>query len=891
MRLAMRASPDATRATKAMLRRDMRNKHKEEVLNMTMDITRRNFVKSVAVAMATAFAVGSVPAMVGCAAKDNEPISGDAVQKTLAVCRFCGCGCGVVVESLRGRVISVYGDPENDSNRGLNCVKGYYLSKILYAEDRLTTPLIREDDTLKGTSEGFREASWDEALDLVASKLHETWKADKSRLAFWGSGQQPILEGYATAKFWKAGLRSNNIDPNARLCMASAVVGYMNVFQTDEPAGCYADIDDADVFITWGANMAEAHPMLYSRVMARKIDDENVKHYDVATLGTRTSATADKVIMFGNNGDLAITNCIANYLIKNRTYDADFVEDHLQFKQGTENIGNSYEDGYDKSDIGQKVDAVESISFEEYAKRLEPYTWEHASEISGVSVEDLQELYGLFANPDLRITSFWTMGANQHNRGTWINQNLHNIHLLSGKYCKPGNGGFSLTGQPSACGTAREVGTFSHRLPADLIVANPQHRRYTEAVWNLPEGYLEDIQKPGYHTTKIFREMSNGNIDFLWTAHNNWAQSMTNLTRFLGRGAEDKRGIFDTFIVVSEVYPTISTKYANVVLPAAMWVEREGCFGNGERRTAVFEKAVDPPGDARWDMWMLMEIAKRVLDGETIGDEDAFDVLFGEWYDKEAGDFKHATQRETCISMWEEYRTFSNPDLNERAAAINSDADNTFGAKLKMEAKQLAPYEEYIYQHGLTWPVREVDGKWLPTKWRFSYGAQEEGYDQYGIEQYGDLGLAGDVSFYKSADHRPSVVFRPWEPPAEVPDDEYPFVFCTGRLLEHWHTGSMTRRVEALNTALPAALLDMNVEDVEELGLKDGDRVRLVSRWGEVEITVSTAGRTQPQRGYLFAPFFAEETLVNLVQQECYCPLSKEPDFKKTCVRVEKVEA
>jgi nitrate reductase NapA len=854
-------------------------------MGKTMDISRRSFVKSVAVAMASAAAAGTLGSMTGCAPKTNEPYNSDATTKTLAVCRFCGCGCGVICESRNGKLISVYGDPDNQSNRGLNCVKGYYLSKILYGEDRLTKPLIRDDNSYKGTDDGFREATWDEALDLVADKLRETWKNDKSRLAFWGSGQQPILEGYCTAKFWKAGLLSNNIDPNARLCMASAVVGFMNVFGTDEPAGCYADIDSADVFITWGANMAEAHPMMYSRFMAHKISNPDVKHYDVTTLYTRTSATADKVFIMKPNGDLAITNCIAHYLIENGTYREDWVNDHLQFKQGTENIGNANYDGYDTSEIGQSVDNTESITFEQYAERLAPYTWEYCSELSGLSVEELQELYGLFADHDLRILSFWTMGVNQHNRGTWVNHNLHNIHLLSGHYCRPGDTAFSLTGQPSACGTAREVGTFSHRLPADLVVANENHRRYTEAVWNLPEGYLDEIKKPGYHTTKIFREMSNGNIDFLWTAHNNWAQSMTNLTRFLGRGDEDKRGIFETFIVVSEVYPTMSTKYANVVLPAAMWVEREGCFGNGERRTSVFEKACDPPGDAKWDLWMLFEVAKRVLKDEKIGDEDAFDLLFGQWYDKDAGVFKFDTERDVCRSIWEEYRTFSNPSLNERADAINTSAN------LKMEAKQLAPYDEYIYQHGMTWPVREVDGKWLPTKWRFTDGPQEEGYDQYGIEKYGDKGLAGGASFYKAPNHRPNVVFRPWEPPAEVPDDEYPFYFCTGRLLEHWHTGTMTRRVKALNNALPEALLDMNPEDVEEMGLKDGDTVKLVSRWGECNIKVSTAGRTVPPKGYLFAPFFAEETLINLVVQENYCPLSKEPDYKKTCVRVEKVEA
>jgi len=849
-----------------------------------MDLTRRTFVKTTAVALASAAAAGTMATMAGCAdgaAKaSSAPTTPAGTTRTVGVCRFCGCGCGVIVEAKDGRLVSVTGDPENGSSRGLNCVKGYYLASALYGDDRLTTPLIRDDKATKGTPDGLREATWDEALDLVASKLRETWKADKSRLAFWGSGQQPIVEGYCQAKFWKAGLLSNNIDPNARLCMASAVVGFMNIFQTDEPAGCYADIDEADVFVTWGANMAEAHPMLYSRLTARKLADERVRHYDVTTLRTRTSASADKVLTFKPGADIAIANAIACYLVENDLYDKAFVADHLQFKQGTEDIGNAFEDGYDASEQGQSVDAVTSITFEEYAARLAPYTLEYAEEVSGVPADDIRELAEVFADKSRKVLSLWTMGVNQHNRGTWMNHCIYNIHLLTGRYALPGDGAFSLTGQPSACGTAREVGTFCHRLPADLVVAQEPHRRYTEAVWNLPEGYLDAIAKPGFHTVKIFRELSKGNIDFLWSAHNNWAVSLPNLTRFLGRG--DKKGVIDAFICVSEVYPTLSTQYADVVLPAAMWVEREGQFGNGERRTAVFEKAVDPPGQAQWDLWMLMEIAKRVLAGEKIGDEDAFEALFGAWYDAEAGEFR-GDQREVSRAIWEEYRTFSNPWLNDRAAAINE------SAALKMEAKQLAPYDLYIDNHGLTWPVREVDGEWLPTLWRFCDGDQADGFDQYGVEQYGEHDKAGGVSFYKSAGKRPSVVFRPWEPPAEVPDEEYPFYLCTGRLLEHWHTGSMTRRVAELDRALPEALLDMNPADCERLGVGDGDRVRVRSRYGSCDIKVSTAGRTAPPEGIVFAPFFAEETLINLVVQDVYCPLSKEPDYKKTTVSIEKI--
>ncbi|MDR1013823.1 MAG: molybdopterin-dependent oxidoreductase [Coriobacteriales bacterium] len=845
-----------------------------------MEVSRRQFVKASAVAFASAAAAGTLSQLVACAPKQAE----EAVTYS-AVCRYCGVGCGVLVGVKDGVVVEVKGDPDNQSNKGVNCIKGYYLAGLLYGKDRLTKPLIRDDASTKGSEGGLREAEWDEALELVAQRLRDTWKADKSRLAFWGSGQQPVTEGYVLAKFWKAGLLSNNIDPNARLCMASAVVAFMNVFQTDEPANCYSDLDHADVFITWGANMAEAHPVLYSRLKARQQGDAQVRHYDLGTLRTETSKTADKVLLFRPGTDLAIANCIANHLVSNRLYDEAFVRDHLQFKAGQEGLGDAFEDGYDASDVGQKVNDVHGITFEEFAAMLAPYTFEHTSELSGVPVADLEELAQLFAAPELKVFSLWTMGVNQHNRGTWMNHNIYNVHLLSGKYARPGSGAFSLTGQPSACGTAREVGTFSHRLPADLVVANPQHRRYSEAVWGLPEGHLDAIEKPGPHTVKMFRDMSKGGIDFFWSAYNNWAVSMPNLTRFLGRG--EQKGIVDTFVVVNEVYPTLSCRYADVVLPVALWVEREGQFGNAERRTAIFEKAVDPPGEARWDMWAFLQVAKRVLAGESIGGADAFSHLFGFIWDEESDDLL-GDQREVCRRVWEEYRTFSNPALNPAAQAVNDDADGTFGAKLKMEAKQLAPYDEYLTNHGLSWPCREVDGAWLGTSWRFCNGSQAEGFDQVGIEQYGTSGLAGDVSFYKSADQRPSVVFRPYEPPAFEPNDKYPFWLVTGRLLEHWHTGSMTRRVPELDTALPEALLYMNPADATRGGIADGDLVKVSSVYGSFTIKASTVARVEPPPGLCFAPFFAEESLVNLAVEDVYCPLSKEPDYKKTVVSIEK---
>lgn len=854
-----------------------------------MNISRRSFVRASAIALACAAAGIGISTNSGCSQDtegENDPLLKEDVEVDYwkrGVCRYCGVGCGVLVGVKDEKVVSVVGDPDNKSSKGLNCVKGYHLARVIYSENRLTTPLIRDDASTKGSLDGFREASWDEALDLVAEKLIEA-SADPSRIALWTSGQNTITEGYVCSKFWKAGLLSNNIDPNARLCMASAVVAFMDVFQTDEPAGSYQDLDLADVFVTWGANMAEAHPVLYSRLIAHHQSDENCIHVDLGTAKTRTSVHADKFLCFTPQTDLAIANSIANYIVENELYDKEFLDDHIQFKAGTENLGHAYKDDYDATDAAEAGKSW-NITFEEYAEMLKPYTFEYASELSGVSVEDLQYLADLYADPDKKVMSLWTMGVNQHSRGTWMNCNIYNLHLLTGKIAQPGCGPFSLTGQPSACGTAREVGTFAHRLPADLVVANPQHRRFTEAIWDLPEGYLDAIQKPGMHTTKIFREMSKGNIDFLWTTTVNFAQSMPKLNRFLGHDKE-YQGIFDTFVVVNDVFHTESTKYANVVFPAAFWVEKEGQYGNAERRTTIFEKAVEPIGDAKPDVWIFLMVAKRVLADKTIGDAPAFDHLFGEFWDSEI-DEPIADQRELSQKIFSEYRIFSNPKEHEKANAIDTNASGEFDGPLKMEAKQLAPYDAYL-ENSMTWPVREIDGEWVETTWRFADGDQAEGFDEIGVAEYGKQGLKNNISFYKSADQKPTIFFRPYEAPPEIPDEEYPFWFSTGRLLEHWHTGTMTREVPELTRALPEALLYMNKEDADDLGLQDNDIAKITSRHGSIEIKVSTAGRVEPPRGSVFAPFFDPEHNVNRVCFDYYCPLSKEPDYKKTTIKIEK---
>ncbi|MGJ7921555.1 nitrate reductase catalytic subunit NapA [Neobacillus sp. LXY-4] len=843
-----------------------------------MEFTRRTLLKATAVSLTMA-AAGCAPKSTNTSQENDAKAVTEPDEWKQSVCRFCGTGCGILVGIKDGKIIATKGDPDNQSNKGLNCIKGYYIGKILFGKDRLTKPLIREDKSKKGSMEGFREATWEEALDLVAAKLKEANAQDPKSIAFWGSGQQTITEGYASVKLWKAGLLNNNIDPNARLCMASAVAGFMTTFQSDEPMGSYRDLDEADVYVTWGANMAEMHPVLYSRMTARKLKNKaQVKHYDLTTRTSRTSEMADVTMVFRPQSDLAIANAIANYLIEKDLYDKKFVEEHTQFKAGTENLGHSFEDQYDMSDIGQAADKDWPISFDDYKKMISSYTLEKASELSGVSVEDIEALALEFADPNRKVLSLWTMGVNQHTRGTWMNNLIYNLHLLTGKISKPGCGPFSLTGQPSACGTAREVGVFSHRLPADMVVKNPEHRQFTELVWNLPKGYLNPIEAPGFHTMKMFRELANGKVKFLWSMSNNWAQTLPKLNRFTGKD-ENGKGVLDAFIVVSEAYPTKSTELADVVFPAAMWVEREGQFGNAERRTAIFEKCIEAPGEAKWDLWQIVQVAKRVLDGKLIGDKLAFDVLFGSVWDKNKDDLIE-DQREVNKRLWDEYRGFTNPHEHPNIEV------QQLGNKLKLKAKQIAPYDEYIKDHGLCWPVRNINGKWMETNWRYSYGKQEDGFDQVGIEEFGSANKFKEIDFYKSTEHRPSIYFRPFEEAAEVPDEEYPFWLSTGRVLEHWHSGSMTRRVPELHRAFPEALCEVHPDDAKKLGIKTGDMIKLVSRRGEINIKVTTTGRGNPPTGLVYVPFFAEETLINKLVLDCYCPISKQPDFKKCAVKI-----
>ena len=786
-----------------------------------------------------------------------------------APCRFCGTGCGVMVAVKDNRVVATQGDPEAEVNRGLNCVKGYFLSKIMYGGDRLTKPLLRMKNGRYAKDGEFQQVSWDTAFDVMAEQFKKTLKAKGAdAVGMFGSGQWTVWEGYAASKLFKAGFRTNNIDPNARHCMASAVAGFMRTFGMDEPMGCYDDIEAATAFVLWGSNMAEMHPVLWTRVTDRRLSTPGVKVAVLSTFEHRSYELADMSLTFKPQTELAILNYIANHIITTGRVNKDFVSKHCNFKLGNTDIGYGLRPEHPLQKAAKNAkdpNGAKSINYEEYAKFVSTYTLEYTTKLTGVPANRLKALAELYADPNSKVVSFWTMGFNQHTRGVWANNMVYNIHLLLGKIATPGNSPFSLTGQPSACGTAREVGTFSHRLPADMVVTNPEHRKTAETIWKLPEGTIPP--KPGYHAVEQNRALKDGRLNAYWVMVNNNIQAGANLAQEGYPGYRNP----DNFVVVSDVYPTVTAVAADLILPSAMWVEKEGAYGNAERRTHFWHQLVKAPGEARSDLWQLMEFSKRFkveevwpeellakkpqLRGKTLfevlyrnGNVDKFPLAYMDpaYENEEAKAFGFYPQK----GLFEEYASFG-----------------------RGHGHDLAPFDQYHKVRGMRWPV--VNGK--ETLWRY-----REGSDPY-------VKAGTGYQFYGNIDGKANIFALPYEPPAEAPDKDYPFWLSTGRVLEHWHSGSMTRRVPELHRAVPNALCYMHPDDAKALGVRRGSEVELSSRRGSMRTRVETRGRNKPPRGLVYVPWFDASQLINKVTLDATDPISLQTDFKKCAVKITKV--
>ena len=749
-----------------------------------MAVSRRRFLFTTAAASALA--------ALGKSSETLAEASGTGITWTKGVCRYCGTGCGVYKGVMGGKLVAVKGDKYNH-NQGFLCLKGFLLAQVPNHPDRLKKPLVRKNGKLV-------ETSWDEALSLVAKRFKDSVKKHgPDSVAFYGSGQGYTEESYAGNKLFRAGFRTNNIEGNPRLCMASAVGGYVTSFGKDEPMGCYEDIDHADVFFLIGSNTAECHPIIFRRIAKRKETGGDVKVIVVDPRRTPTARIADLHLRFKPGTDLAILNAMAHVIVKEGMVDEKFIKESVGFGQGK---------AADKS-------------WEDYKAFLETYTPEYAEKVSGCPKDDIIAAARIFGAKGKRTLSFWTMGLNQRTRGVWANNLCHNLHLITGKIGMPGSTPFSLTGQPNACGGVRDQGGLSHLLPYGRLSGKPEHRALMEKLWGLEPGTLPD--RPGKHAIAMFQALESKDIKCIYIMCTNPGQSLPNVDRY--RKAMQSK---DTFVVVSDIFPTRTTELADVVLPAAAWGEKEGVYGCSERRYQLDSKVVEPVGEARPDFDILVDLAHRCGFGDLLP-----------W--------------KNPAEAWDEIRR------------IAKDTPYAFWGITR---------ERLHKDHGVLWPC-PTEGH-PGTKRRYVRGE--------------DPLVPADwpkrMMFYGKPDKKAVVWFRPQKDPQEVPDKEYPFYFTTGRVIEHWHTGTMTGRCKELAHARRDAEVEIHPDDAKKIGVRAGGMVKVTSRRGSVVFPANVTD-TSP-RGMVFVNMHDEKRMCNEITVDAYDPGSKQPEFKICAVKLEK---
>lgn len=497
--------------------------------------------------------------------------------KTL--CPFCGVGCGLEIVSTptsdqdikrdtQGNPVwKVRGDRQHPSSQGMVCVKGATVTESI-RRDRLLHPMIRE--TL---DQPFRQASWDEALTLIVDRINTVRSQYGSdALCMYGSGQFVTEDYYIAQKLMKGCLATNNFDANSRLCMSSAVSGYVQSLGSDGPPCCYEDLELTDCAFIVGSNTAECHPIIFNRFAKYHKKNPDVKLIVVDPRSTPTAEAANLHLPIRPGTDIDLLNGIGYLLLKWGDIDALFIDECTR-------------------------------NFQQYAQLLQSYTPNIVAERCGIPIEDL-ETAARYWQQSKRILSLWSMGLNQSSEGTAKVRSLINLHLMTGQIGKPGCGPFSLTGQPNAMG-GREAGGLAHLLPGYRFVSNPQHRAEVERFWGLPPGHISPT--PGRTIWDMVLGLEQDQVQFLWIAATNPAVSLPDLER-------TKAALLKSpFTVYQEAYyPTETSAYAHVLLPATQWSEKTGVMTNSERRVTYCPGFDQPLGEARHDWEIFAEVGRRL---------------------------------------------------------------------------------------------------------------------------------------------------------------------------------------------------------------------------------------------------------------------------------------
>ena len=500
-------------------------------------------------------------------------------ESTKTLCPYCGVGCGLEVlppaqagkatnrDSEGNPLWQVRGDRSHPSSKGKVCVKGGTVAESL-DKNRLKYPMMRES-----LDREFRRVSWDEALDSIAERIDRvrtTRGADA--ICMYGSGQFQTEDYYTAQKLLKGCLGTNNFDANSRLCMSSAVAGYMQSLGSDGPPCCYDDLELTDCAFLIGTNTAECHPIVYNRLRLHHKKNRKVKMVVVDPRETKTAKDADLHLAIKPGTDIDLLNGIAHLLLRWGELDTFFIDECTQ-------------------------------GFGKYTQVVRDYSPEVVARRCGITQEQVELAARYWADAE-RVLSLWSMGVNQSSEGTAKVRTLINLHLMTGNIGKPGAGPFSLTGQPNAMG-GREAGGLAHILPGYRTVKNPQHRAEVEAVWQLPPGSINPV--PGKDAWSMITGLETGEVGVLWVAATNPAVSMPDLVR------TKKALLRSPFTIVQDAYyPLETASFAHVVLPAAQWGEKTGTMTNSERVVTLCPQFRPAPGQARPDWEIFAEVGRRL---------------------------------------------------------------------------------------------------------------------------------------------------------------------------------------------------------------------------------------------------------------------------------------
>lgn len=731
------------------------------------------------------------------------------VQSACVLCSN-GCGCDIAVKD--GRMVGVRGRAVDTVNHGRLGPKGLFGSwqgMNGRRGDRLTRPLVREEGRLV-------EADWDTAMGRIVERSKRLL-ADRGPLShgFYTSGQLFLEEYYTLGVIGKAGIGTPHMDGNTRLCTATSAAAMKETFGSDGQPGSYEDIDACDAVFLWGHNMAETQTVLWARVLDRIAGPDRPKVVCVDPRRTPVARQADLHLAPLNGTNQALMNGIIREVLHRGWVDQDYVAAH-------------------------------TLGYDDLAETVEAWTPERTAHTCGVPADDVRRAAEIFGTTD-RVLSTVLQGFYQSHQATAASCQVNNLHLLRGMIGRPGAGILQMNGQPTAQNT-REAGADGD-LPAFRNWANPDHVAELARLWNV-DPLTIPAWAPPTHAMQIFRYAEQGSIGLLWISATNPAVSLPDLPRVRKILSGDQ-----CFTVVQDLYLTETAQLADVVLPAAGWGEKTGTFTNVNRTVHLSDKAVEPPGQARTDLDIFLDYARRM-------------------------DFR---------------------DRDGRPLIPWSDPESAFNAWRECTRGRLCDYTGITYERlrggsGIPWPCNDE----APNGTVRLYGDGVFPTAPDTAETYGHDLLTGavvDATAYRARDPRGRALLKAAEylPPFERPDERFPLRYSTGRTVYHFHTRTKTGRAPQLDRAAPDAWVELSRQDAEELGIAEGDRVRVVSRRGHIEVAARIAGG---RPGTVFAPFHYGSwgqdegdppRAANELTMTEWDPVSKQPVYKVAAVRVERV--